>query len=148
MKCAMIAILCIVILASPLASSVMPSHTLPPHPPNWKRATYYKYADQYAEQFGVPIKVYHKLIFVESSWDRNKCSKAGACGLTQINEITARHFGVTHTMWNPRIQLRAGARILANYTRRCGGLRAGLIAYNEGPSTCDSEYADSIMEVD
>lgn len=85
-----------------------------------------------AERHGVDPKLLHALVLVESRYDPDACSPAGACGLTQLMPGTARDLGVRNR-FDPADNLDAGANYLARQMTNFGDLRLALAAYNAGP---------------
>lgn len=93
---------------------------------------------------GIPAGFLHGLVEQESSWVPNpvargikKPNKNGTYdwGLTQINDINLKRFGVTGKQLedNPQLALDIGAKILREETDRFGGNPLlGLAAYNAG----------------
>lgn len=85
-----------------------------------------------ARQHRIDPKLLHALVAVESAYDANAVSPAGAAGLTQLMPRTARAMGV-EDRFNPASNLSAGADYLARQILRFGDLRLALAAYNAGP---------------
>jgi soluble lytic murein transglycosylase-like protein len=74
------------------------------------------------------------LVQVESGFDADAVSSAGAGGLTQLMPATARSVGVRH-LFDPRQNLQGGAYYLRLMINRAGGnVRIALAAYNVGPA--------------
>ena len=92
-----------------------------------------------ARQAGVDPLLVLALIHVESSFDPDAVSSAGAVGLMQLRETTLRgeaeRWGVT---WSdprdPVTSIQAGVRYLRYLIDRFGELDAALMAYNAGPA--------------
>lgn len=72
------------------------------------------------------------LVSVESAFDSNAVSPAGAQGLTQLMPATARALGVQNP-FDPEQNLRGGARYLRQMLTQFGDLTTALAAYNAGP---------------
>ncbi len=85
-----------------------------------------------AERHGLDPKLLHALVTVESAYRAQACSRAGACGLTQLMPGTAEDLGV-RDRFDPHENLRGGADYLARQILRFGDLRLALAAYNSGP---------------
>ena len=145
-KCTILLIFIITIPANATMLNAGANAIHPPQAPNWKRAEYERLSDKYARQYKIPESIFRKLIKAESDWNRYAVSDKGAMGLTQVMPRTAKHFGVSpHKLFWPPTAIKTGARVLAQYIKECGGdLKAGLMAYNAGPSVC--KYADSILQ--
>jgi len=74
------------------------------------------------------------LIKIESGFDPSALSSAGAQGLTQLMPATAAELGV-RDVWNPRDNVKGGARWLARLLQEHdGNLLAALASYNAGSS--------------
>ena len=76
------------------------------------------------------------LVMTESLGKIDALSPKGARGLTQVMPITAElELGINpDLLWDPYINLDAGARYLAANLKNFGSLKKGLISYNAGPS--------------
>lgn len=85
-----------------------------------------------ARRHGLDAKLLHALVIVESAYQPQACSPAGACGLAQLMPATARELGVVDR-FDPASNLDGGADYLARQLRRFGDLRLALAAYNAGP---------------
>jgi soluble lytic murein transglycosylase-like protein len=79
-----------------------------------------------------------RLVKLESRFDPNVVSHAGAIGLTQLMVGTARYFqpGITaEELTDPATNLRIGFRYLRGLIREHeGDLRLALLTYNRGPA--------------
>jgi soluble lytic murein transglycosylase-like protein len=79
-----------------------------------------------------------RLVRLESRFDQNAVSGAGAIGLTQLMLGTARYFqpGVTaEDLTDPATNLRIGFRYLRGLIREYrGDLKLALLVYNRGPT--------------
>ncbi len=83
----------------------------------------------------IPVDMFEKLVTVESNWNPNAVSHAGAIGLAQLMPDTARILGVNPR--DPRQNLEGGARYLSEQYRRFGNWRLALAAYNAGPGAVE-----------
>ena len=72
------------------------------------------------------------VIRAESNGDPNAVSPAGAKGLMQLIDSTARELKVQDA-FDPRQNIRAGSRYLRQMLDRFGDLKLALAAYNAGP---------------
>ena len=86
-----------------------------------------------------------RLVRLESRFDPNVVSHAGAIGLTQLMPGTARAFqpGVTaEELTDPATNLRIGFRYLRGLVREYrGDLRLALLVYNRGPTAVHAALA-------
>ncbi|WP_305970559.1 MULTISPECIES: lytic transglycosylase domain-containing protein [unclassified Mameliella] len=77
------------------------------------------------------LNLYRANIEIESAYDPNAVSHAGAIGLGQLMPGTARALGVDPHDW--RQNLDGSARYLAQMLAEFGDVRLALAAYNAGP---------------
>jgi soluble lytic murein transglycosylase-like protein len=97
-------------------------------------------ADAAANSAGIPVDVFRGLIERESSWNPSARSGAGAVGLAQVmpfwaNSDSGRSLTGLRSvddLFNPFMNLQAGARILASEIQRFGSVPLALMAYNAG----------------
>jgi len=80
----------------------------------------------------VPRALLHSVIRVESNYDTDAVSHAGAQGLMQLMPATARQLGVA-CAFDPRENVLAGSRYLRRLYERFGSWSRALAAYNAGP---------------
>ena len=76
------------------------------------------------------------IIAVESSFNPNVVSSAGAVGLMQVMSFNARKLGLRSRkqLWTPRLNILAGVRLLAVLLKHYDGdIVSVLVAYNSGP---------------
>lgn len=85
-----------------------------------------------ARQAGVDQDLFDSLIAVESGYDPNARSKAGAMGLAQLMPATAAQYGATNP-FDPQQNLLAGAKYYADLFKQFGTKELALAAYNSGP---------------
>ena len=89
------------------------------------------------------------VIAIESSFDPNAVSLAGAEGLMQVvpryHEDTLEEHGGIDAVRDPTINILVGVRILDQYIRRTGSLEAGLQRYNGALSDGSGRYARKVL---
>jgi soluble lytic murein transglycosylase-like protein len=87
-----------------------------------------------ARQYGVPAKLIHSIIKVESDYDPRAVSKKGAMGLMQLMPPTARQYGV-RDVFDPRENIKGGVRYLKDLMELYeANTDLVLAAYNAGQS--------------
>ena len=88
--------------------------------------------DRLAGQFGVPLKLAHALVRVESNYQPDARSPKGAMGLMQLMPALAKHYSVLDP-FDPEQNLTAGLQHLKTLLDRFGDDTAtALAAYNAG----------------
>lgn len=93
--------------------------------------------DRAARRSGADPALLTAIVAVESGFNARAVSHAGAKGLTQLMDTTARAMGVQDP-FDPWQNLIGGARYLNSLlVRYRGDLRLALAAYNAGPSAVD-----------
>jgi soluble lytic murein transglycosylase-like protein len=94
-----------------------------------------------ASQHGVDYELLQAVIATESGFDAQAVSPKGALGLMQVIPATAARYGVTgdrktpieKKLFDPRTNIRTGARYLADLIRMfAGNLELAVAAYNAG----------------
>ena len=88
-------------------------------------------ATQIAQQEGVPVDLFLRMIGQESSWQPGAVSPKGASGLAQLMPGTARELGVDPS--DPVQNMTGGARYLRQQLDAFGRPDLALAAYNAGP---------------
>ena len=86
-----------------------------------------------AQSQGVPVRLVHALIEVESNYQSRARSPKGARGLMQLMPATAKQYGVTNS-YDPKANLEGGVRYLKDLMSRLE-LPTALAAYNAGEGT-------------
>jgi soluble lytic murein transglycosylase-like protein len=96
--------------------------------------------DEAARATGVDEELLKAVITVESSYNARAVSPRGAVGLMQLTPVTADRYGTKEERQRPaaermldaRTNVLTGARMLADLTRRYGGIDIALAAWNAG----------------
>ena len=89
---------------------------------------------KYAKEYDLNPHIIKAVIEIESSYNPQAYSYAGACGLMQLKPGTASDMGVTD-YWNPDQNIKAGAKYLRYMLNKFKDLDIALAAYNQGPGT-------------
>ena len=100
---------------------------------------YSNYVEKYAAEYGVPEDLIYATISVESSFDENAVSHAGAVGLTQIMPDTLAWLqtktGENYTeedLKNPEISIKYCALFYSVLLEKYGTLDEAICAYHAG----------------
>ena len=100
------------------------------------KAPYGEIVERYASSYGVPVKLAHAVISVESNYRANARGKAGEIGLMQIKPATARMMGYSGSakgLFNPETNIKFGIKYLAKAHALGGGTTCGtILKYNAG----------------
>ena len=99
--------------------------------------------DDAARTTGVDEELIKAVITVESNYNARAVSPRGAVGLMQLTPDTADRYGTkeerqvpaAQRMLDARTNVITGARMLADLTRRYGGIDIALAAWNAGEGT-------------
>ena len=110
---------------------------LAPPPVGGKGSTaYHGLIAKYAKAYGVPIKLAHAVIRVESGYRANARGKAGEIGLMQLKHSTARGMGYRGSakgLYNPETNIKYGMMYLGKAHSLAGGSTCGtILKYNAG----------------
>ena len=90
-----------------------------------------------ARRYEVPEALLHAVITIESAYDPNAISRAGAVGLMQLMPATAKRYGVTNRR-NPSANLSGGTRYLKDLLLRFdSNLELALAGYNAGENAVE-----------
>jgi len=91
-----------------------------------------RWADYWADRYGVERELVHAVIEAESAWNPRTISRAGAGGLMQLMPATAVAFRVANR-FDASENVRGGVAYLARLNELCGGDRWLILAsYNAG----------------
>ena len=100
------------------------------------KARFRRIIAKHAKANGVPVKLAHAVITVESRYNPRAHGKAGEVGLMQIKPSTARGIGYkgsTKALYDPETNLRWGMKYLGKAHRLGGGSLCGtILKYNAG----------------
>ena len=96
-----------------------------------------------AHATGVDEELLKAVITVESNYNARAVSPRGAVGLMQLTPVAADRYGTREERQRPaeerlldaRTNILTGARMLADLTRRYGGIDIALAAWNAGEGT-------------
>ena len=90
-----------------------------------------------ASRYQVPEALLHAVITIESAYDPNAVSRAGAVGLMQLMPATAKRYGVANRQ-DPTANLTGGTRYLKDLLVRFdSNLELALAGYNAGENAVE-----------
>lgn len=100
------------------------------------RSRYNALIAKYARANGVPLKLAHAVVQVESTYRANARGRAGEIGLMQLRLSTARGIGYrgsAKALYNPETNLKYGMKYLGKAYKLGGGSTCGtILKYNAG----------------
>jgi soluble lytic murein transglycosylase-like protein len=103
--------------------------------PAWQPSNkWWDFISSAADRNGVDERLVHAVIQVESNYASNARSPKGAIGLMQLMPATAARFGAqsAESLFDPRVNVEIGVRLLRNLLDRFGRMDLALAAYNAG----------------
>lgn len=109
---------------------------------DWTSSEYYvpeelvAYFEEAASETGLDIELLKAVAAIESCFNPEAVSKAGAKGIMQLMPNTAKQLGVTN-IFDPRENILAGARYLKQMLDRFKEPELALAAYNAGPGNVE-----------
>lgn len=116
---------------------------------------YSEYVERYSTFYGVPVHIIYGIIKVESDFQSNAVSSAGAVGLMQITPDTFDWLCTLQKetldegmLYDPETNIRYGVYYLSYLYREFGLWDSVYAAYNAGPTrvkewSADPRYADA-----
>lgn len=97
---------------------------------------YKKMVTKYAKEYGVPTRLAHAVVQVESRYNPRARGAAGEVGLMQIKPATARMMGFrgsSKNLYHPETNIKYGMKYLAKAHQLGGGTVCGtILKYNAG----------------
>lgn len=96
---------------------------------NEKRYT--RLIDRVSRELSLDRNLIHAVVRVESAYDPEAVSRAGAVGLMQLMPATAKRYGVRNS-YNPNQNVYAGVLHLRNLIQQFNDVVLALAAYNAG----------------
>jgi soluble lytic murein transglycosylase-like protein len=105
-----------------------------------KEANRKRFAGKIAEvarRYEVPEALIHAVVAIESAYDPDAISRAGAVGLMQLMPATAKRYGVANRR-NPSANLAGGTRYLKDLLERFdSNLELAIAGYNAGENAVE-----------
>ena len=89
-----------------------------------------------AKRHNLPAQLIKAVIWAESNFDPKAVSSAGAKGLMQLMDATAKALGVEDS-FDPAQNIEGGVTYLRRLLDRYGDVSLALAAYNAGPGAVD-----------
>ncbi|PHP67601.1 lytic transglycosylase [Zhengella mangrovi] len=92
--------------------------------------------EHYAAEYGVPPKLAHAIVRIESNYRANARGSAGEIGLMQVKPSTARlmgYHGSARGLFHPETNIKFGMKYLGKAHKLGGGTICGtILKYNAG----------------
>ena len=103
---------------------------------------YSEYVEKYSSEYNVPRYIVYSVIKVESDFDKDAISEAGACGLMQLMPTThkwlIKELGITEKgIFNEEENIRCGTYYLSVLYKKYNDWTLALCAYNAGMGNVD-----------
>ena len=99
-----------------------------------------------SQKYGVDENIIRTIIKIESDFNPNVTSSAGAKGLMQLMPENIKHYGVSNP-YDISENIDAGTRHIKDYNQMYNGnLQMALAAYNCGPGTMSTRGVTSISD--
>lgn len=102
------------------------------------------YFQQASAQYGVPVSLLEAQDFVESTFNPNAVSPAGAEGISQFLPSTFSAYG-SGSPFNAQDDIDAQAKYMSTLDKQYGSWQSALEAYNSGSPTGAPSYASEIL---
>lgn len=110
------------------------------------------YVEKYSERFGVDKNLIYAIIKVESNFNPNAESDAGAKGLMQLMDATAAEcaarLGVTADLFEPEDSIMLGTYYLSTLIDYYGSVYNAIAAYNGGIANVNKWSKDEFGELE
>lgn len=109
-----------------------------------RRAAYYGMMSAIACEHGIPTGLFDAMIIRESRYNPLAVSPRNAFGFAQLMPGTASWLGVNR--FDPKQNMRGGARYLRRQLDKFGSVEVALAAYNAGPGRVRGGFVPQIKE--
>jgi soluble lytic murein transglycosylase-like protein len=96
------------------------------------------HTSRYCELYSRDPNLVLAIIAIESGFNPNARSSAGAVGLMQLMPQWKQTLGLKGDLTDPEVSIRAGLSVLGIYQDMYRNLETALTAYNRGPGAVDS----------
>lgn len=114
---------------------------------------YQDYVEKYAEEYNLDKYLVYAVIKVESKFNPEAISNAGAVGLMQVMEDTAKEcnekggfgYDIPEDLSNPEVNIRIGCYYLNLLYEKYGDMELAVMAYNGGKGNVDKWLADESL---
>ncbi len=111
---------------------------------------YQEYVEKYADEYNLDRYLVYSVIKVESKFDPEASSDAGAKGLMQLMDETAEEcnekggfgYNIPEDLYDPEKNIRLGCYYLSSLVDIYGDIRLAVTAYNGGTGNVDEWLQD------